>query len=261
MQPYVWNLRQGQLLELVRRQLARRDRLCSHPLVLPALLHELAQEEPRARAPLLLVHDVVVAVWDEPDDAQQPRLLDREHVLCVRAHVRLFRHLGEVREPPADDGHRVVEVVRLGGNFAVETHLGGCTQRVLVSQVGYSYDLQEIRMSVIRRRTVASLITCIRLALFPMRLVSDPRVRGERKGHTHRQEGPEIVTDVSQQGARQKNTGKRIPAEYHRDNTCGDVGQCVTTRTTGDLPAAAQLSARCCICSSICLPSSSLLKK
>ena len=43
-----------------------------------------------------LVHDVVVAVWDEPDDAQQPRLLSSEHVLRVCAHVRLLRDLGEV---------------------------------------------------------------------------------------------------------------------------------------------------------------------
>lgn len=77
-----------------------------------ALAHELAQQQPRARAPFLLrdpappvstrrqrgqrsthlIHHVVVAVRDEPDLAEQPRLLDGEQVPRVLERVARLGH-------------------------------------------------------------------------------------------------------------------------------------------------------------------------
>ena len=46
-----------------------------------------------------------------------------------------------------------------------------------------------------------------------MTAVSDPRVKGERGGQTHRQEGPEIVTNTTQQACDKRPLEKWVPAE------------------------------------------------
>ncbi len=135
--------RKRQVVQVLRLGLTPPDLfLHSRDVLLPPL-DELPQQQPRARRPLLLVHDVVVAVRDEADLGEEPRLLDSEQVPRVLDHVRRLGDLAHVRQASADEVDDFLE--RLGGRartLGILAHPHDCGKRVFPREVIHGDDLQ-----------------------------------------------------------------------------------------------------------------------